>query len=163
MMPKRFGSSVNENSVSFVRNGTSFRPGIGGAAARAPVAMTALTNRRICPATSIVSGPVNRPAPRNTSTPSSVNLLAESCGLMAALRLTRDKSTGAPFPDDVDIGMVCRNHCFREGVIMRAVGDRMIVAPPLVITRAQIDEMVSLILRCLDLTLADARRQGWLA
>jgi putrescine aminotransferase len=45
---------------------------------------------------------------------------------------------------------------------MRAVGDRMIVAPPLVITREQIDEMVALIERCLDLTLADVRRNGWL-
>jgi putrescine aminotransferase len=59
--------------------------------------------------------------------------------------------------------MVCRGHCFREGLIMRAVGDRMIVAPPLVITRAQIDEMMALVHRCLDLTLADAQRAGWLA
>jgi putrescine aminotransferase len=45
---------------------------------------------------------------------------------------------------------------------MRAVGDRMIIAPPLVITREQIDEMMVLIRRCLDLTLADAhRRAGW--
>ena len=44
---------------------------------------------------------------------------------------------------------------------MRAVGDRMIVAPPLVITRGQIDEMMALIRRCLDLTLADVSRQGW--
>ena len=45
---------------------------------------------------------------------------------------------------------------------MRAVGNRMIVAPPLVITRAQIDEMLALMRRCLDLTLADATRRGWL-
>ena len=51
--------------------------------------------------------------------------------------------------------MVCRGHCFGNGLIMRAVGDRMIIAPPLVITRAQIDEMMALIRRCLDLTLAD--------
>jgi putrescine aminotransferase len=38
----------------------------------------------------------------------------------------------------------------------------MIVAPPLVITRAQVDEMMELIVRCLDLTLADCRRNGWL-
>jgi putrescine aminotransferase len=44
---------------------------------------------------------------------------------------------------------------------MRAVGDRMIIAPPLVITRAQIDEMVARIRRCLDLTLADARGASW--
>ncbi|MBX3636418.1 MAG: aspartate aminotransferase family protein [Rubrivivax sp.] len=87
---------------------------------------------------------------------------AETCGLMGALRLVRDPASGAPFPAEVEIGMVCRGHCFREGLIMRAVGDRMIVAPPLVITRAQIDEMVALIRRCLDLTLADARQAGWL-
>jgi putrescine aminotransferase len=87
----------------------------------------------------------------------------QSCGLMAALLLQKDKTLGTPFDDTVDIGMVCRGHCFREGLIMRAVGDRMIIAPPLVITRAQIDEMMALIRRCLDLTLEDARRHGWLA
>ena len=87
---------------------------------------------------------------------------AETCGLMGALLLVRDKARGLPFAESVEIGMVCRGHCFREGLIMRAVGDRMIVAPPLVITREQIDQMMALIHRCLDLTLADAQRQGWM-
>jgi len=87
---------------------------------------------------------------------------AETCGLMAALLLVKDKARGTPFADDVEIGMACRAHCFAQGVIMRAVGDRMIIAPPLVITREQVDEMVALIRRCLDLTLADAQRHGWL-
>jgi putrescine---pyruvate transaminase len=39
--------------------------------------------------------------------------------------------------------MICRNHCFSSGLIMRAVGDRMIIAPPLVITKVQIDEMMA--------------------
>jgi putrescine aminotransferase len=86
---------------------------------------------------------------------------AETCGLMGALLLVKDKATGEAFPDEVEIGMVCRAHCFRQGLIMRAVGDRMIIAPPLVITRAQIDEMLGLIRSCLDLTLADARAAGW--
>ena len=91
---------------------------------------------------------------------------AETCGLMGALLLVKHKAENPQdskaFAESVDIGMVCRGHCFREGVIMRAVGDRMIIAPPLVITRAQVDEMVALIRRCLDLTLADAQREGWL-
>ncbi len=90
---------------------------------------------------------------------------AQSAGLMAALLLVRKKNAktgrGTPFPPERDIGMVCRGHCFRDGLIMRAVGDRMIIAPPLVITRAQIDEMVALIRRCLDLTLADVQKNGW--
>jgi putrescine aminotransferase len=87
---------------------------------------------------------------------------AETCGLMGALLLVKDKAGLKPFAPEVSIGMVCRGHSFREGLIMRAVGNRMIIAPPLVITRAQIDEMLDLIRRCLDLTLADAQREGWL-
>ena len=90
---------------------------------------------------------------------------AETCGLMGALLLVNAKSRdgrGRAFDTALEVGMICRGHCFREGVIMRAVGDRMIIAPPLVITRAQIDEMAALVTRCLDLTLADARREGWL-
>jgi putrescine aminotransferase len=45
---------------------------------------------------------------------------------------------------------------------MRAVGNRMIIAPPLVTTRVQIDALMALIRRCLDLTLDDARRESWL-
>jgi len=86
----------------------------------------------------------------------------QTCGLMGAVQLVKDKATGTLFDDKLEVGMVCRGHCFGNGLIMRAVGDRMIVAPPLVITRAQIDEMMSLIRRCLDLTLADARKNRWL-
>ena len=88
---------------------------------------------------------------------------AETCGLMGALLLVKDKAQGTSFDANLEVGMLCRGHCFREGLVMRAVGDRMIIAPPLVITRAQVDEMVGLIRRCLDLTLADVRRNGWLA
>ncbi|MBK9362436.1 MAG: aspartate aminotransferase family protein [Rubrivivax sp.] len=91
---------------------------------------------------------------------------AETCGLMGALQLVNGKSRdglGTDFDPALEVGMLCRGHCFREGVIMRAVGDRMIIAPPLVITRAQIDEMVALIRRCLDLTLADLQARGWLS
>ncbi len=89
----------------------------------------------------------------------------QTCGLMGAVQLVKDKAgtgtSAVPFPSDLEVGMVCRGHCFANGLIMRAVGDRMIVAPPLVITRAQIDEMMALIRRCLDLTLADASSRGW--
>ena len=86
----------------------------------------------------------------------------DSCGMMAALLLVKDKTLGTPFAPELEMGMVCRSHCFREGLIMRAVGDRMIIAPPLVMTREQIDQMMTLIHRCLDLTLTDARAQSWL-
>ncbi len=82
---------------------------------------------------------------------------AETCGLMGAVLLVMDKHAGTPFAAELGVGMLCRGHCFGNGLIMRAVGDRMIIAPPLVITRAQIDDMMALIHRCLDLTWADVR------
>jgi putrescine aminotransferase len=85
---------------------------------------------------------------------------AQTCGLMAALQLVKSKAPLAKFDASVEVGMICRAHCFAQGLIMRAVGDRMIIAPPLVITRAQIDEMVGLIEKCLDLTLAELRHRS---
>ena len=86
---------------------------------------------------------------------------AQTCGLMGALQLVKSKATGQAFDAKLEVGMLCRGHCFGNNLIMRAVGDRMIIAPPLVVTRAQIDEMVALIRRCLDLTLADVKARGW--
>jgi putrescine aminotransferase len=80
---------------------------------------------------------------------------------MGALQLVKDKATNATFDSSLEVGMVCRTHCFGNGLIMRAVGDRMIIAPPLVMTHAQVDEMVALIRKCLDLTLADLKQRGW--
>jgi putrescine aminotransferase len=88
---------------------------------------------------------------------------AETCGFTAGLVLVRNKATRERFAADLSVGMVCRRHCFQNGLIMRAVGDRMIIAPPLVMTHAQIDEMLALITRCLDLTYAEVKKNGWLA
>ena len=87
--------------------------------------------------------------------------VAETCGLMAGLVLVKDKANKTPFPAELEVGMRCRAHCFANGLIMRAVGDRMIIAPPLTITHAQIDELIGLIHRVLDLTLAEAQAAGW--
>jgi putrescine aminotransferase len=85
--------------------------------------------------------------------------IAETCGFTAGLNLVKKKGATVhdcvPFDSDLEVGMICRGHMFGNGMIMRAVGDRMIIAPPLVTTVAQIDEMVGLIRQCLDATLAD--------
>ncbi len=77
-----------------------------------------------------------------------------SIGLMGAVELVADKATGERFHKDLGVGMKCRNFCFDNGLVMRAVGDSMIVAPPLVITPAQIDELAEKARHCLDLTAA---------
>ncbi len=84
----------------------------------------------------------------------------QTCGLMGAVQMVKDKANATSFASDLGVGMICRGHCFANGLVMRAVGDRMIIAPPLVITRAQIDELVGLARKCLDLTLADVKARG---
>ena len=89
--------------------------------------------------------------------------IAETCGFTAGLVLVKNKERRERFAEELSVGMICRGHCFRNGLIMRAVGDRMIIAPPLTMTHDQIDEMVTLILRCLDLTYHEFKEKGWLA
>ncbi len=79
---------------------------------------------------------------------------ARTIGLMGALELVADKNSLERFHKDLGVGSHCRNFCFENGLVMRAVGDSMIIAPPLVITRAQVDELVEKAWRCLDLTAA---------
>jgi putrescine aminotransferase len=45
---------------------------------------------------------------------------------------------------------------------MRATRDTMIIAPPLVITPLQIDELMEKARRTLDMTLAGLKQDGWL-
>jgi putrescine---pyruvate transaminase len=85
---------------------------------------------------------------------------AETCGLVAGFVLMKDKVNHVLFDEDSAVGMICRGHCFANGLIMRAVGDRMIIAPPLVTTTSQIDEMMALIYKCLDATLNDLEAQS---
>jgi putrescine aminotransferase len=86
--------------------------------------------------------------------------IAETCGLTAGLVLVKNKQDKTLFAEELGVGMMCRRHCFQNGLIMRAVGDRMIIAPPLTMTHAEIDEMMRLIRLALDLTHQELSQKG---
>ncbi|WP_426117124.1 aspartate aminotransferase family protein [Massilia sp. PWRC2] len=92
---------------------------------------------------------------------------ADSFGFVAGLNLVQSKGASVHahtlFDGDLGVGMLCRTHMFDAGVIMRAVGERMIIAPPLVMTRADIDEMIRRITLALDATLAELQTKGLMA
>ena len=73
-------------------------------------------------------------------------------GMLGAIELVQDKATRKRY-EGKGVGMICRQFCFDNGLIMRAVGDTMIISPPLVITKDEIDELVTKARKCLDLTL----------
>lgn len=87
---------------------------------------------------------------------------ARCLGLLAAIELVPDKSSRRFFEPRGEVGIHMRDACTRNGLVMRATRDTLFVAPPLVITRAEIDELLSKVVRSLDETSAWARAEGWL-
>ena len=72
-------------------------------------------------------------------------------GMMGSLALTPDKTTRAKFAADVGtVGFMVRERCFANNLIMRHVGDRMVISPPLVITKAEIDMLIARARKALD-------------
>jgi len=77
---------------------------------------------------------------------------ARSIGMMAAIEIVSDKETRQRFDKNLKAGTRCRDFCFSNGLVMRAVGDTMIVSPPLIMEHSHIDELIEKAWRCLDLT-----------
>ena len=85
---------------------------------------------------------------------------ARGVGLIGALELVAHKASRTFFRDRGRAGTICRDHCFANGLVMRAVRDTMIISPPLVLTHAQADELVEKAWKCLDLTARDLGIRG---
>ena len=82
---------------------------------------------------------------------------ARCVGLLGALELLNNSQS----KEDVGkVGTRCKHLCMENGLVMRAVGDAMIVSPPLVISKAEIDELITLAAKGLDLTAAEFAKAG---
>ncbi|RBB94159.1 aspartate aminotransferase family protein, partial [Pseudomonas sp. MWU12-2115] len=64
-------------------------------------------------------------------------------GLIQAFTLVKNKVTRELFSDFGEVGTLCRDIFFRNNLLMRACGDHIESAPPLVISRSEVDEMPS--------------------
>ena len=79
-------------------------------------------------------------------------------GLLAAVELVRDKRERKFFADPGTIGTHCRNYCFNDGLICRAIRDTMVLAPPLIIRENEIDEIVAKLKSAIDRTAKDCAK-----
>jgi adenosylmethionine-8-amino-7-oxononanoate aminotransferase len=73
-------------------------------------------------------------------------------GFLAALQFAQDKATRTLFDNEADVTWRCRTLGFEEGVIVRSTAGRIIMAPTLVMTRPQLDELVDKTRRAVDRT-----------
>jgi putrescine aminotransferase len=86
---------------------------------------------------------------------------AKLVGLMGSIALTPNKATRAKFASEAGtVGYRTRERCFANNLIMRHVGDRMIIAPPLVITPAEIDILIERAKKSLDESYASLKADG---
>ena len=79
-------------------------------------------------------------------------------GFLGAMELVADKASGKQFEPGAGVGGICRDLSAQAGLVMRAVGDTMIISPPLIMTHEQIDELVTLAHQALDQTLAAIKK-----
>lgn len=77
---------------------------------------------------------------------------ARSAGMMGGLEIVKDKSKREPFPEDAKIGAFCSAEAMKRGLALRANGDTMCLAPPLIITEEQLDEVFEITREALDAT-----------
>ena len=86
---------------------------------------------------------------------------ANIVGMMGSIVLTPHKESRAAFKSDVGtVGYICRERCFANNLVMRHVGDRMIISPPLVITEGEIDTLIERAVKSLDECHATLKRDG---
>ena len=73
-------------------------------------------------------------------------------GLLGGIEMVADKASRRPFDDPGKAGLICREACFANNVISRSVGDSMVLSPPLVIAKDEIDELMKRMRKSLDQT-----------
>jgi 4-aminobutyrate--pyruvate transaminase len=82
-------------------------------------------------------------------------------GLVAAMELVVDKATHRNFDPGAKVGPRLAKLAEGEGVITRAmVNDSMGFSPPLIITEAEVDEMIARVGRALDTLTVQLRRES---
>jgi putrescine aminotransferase len=73
-------------------------------------------------------------------------------GMFAAVELVRDKHSRERLADDSAAAVFCRNQANENGLMVRQTGDAMIMAPPLVCSREEIDILAEKLGQALDAT-----------
>src|SRR6201994_3921120 len=85
---------------------------------------------------------------------------ARGVGLIGAVHIVADKASRAALPPAEGIGPKIQQSAFDRGVLLRAAPDAVYVCPPLVITTAEIDELMAALTGALDAGYAEAARRG---
>ncbi len=79
------------------------------------------------------------------------------CGLIAGIELVRDKATKEPYPWSEKRGIQVCDYARKEGVLLRPLGNVIVIMPPLAITLPQLDRIAAAVERGIDAATQHAR------
>eukprot|EP01037_Dinobryon_pediforme_P012971 gene12971-13073_t len=79
---------------------------------------------------------------------------ARSLGLIGAVEIVAEKGTNRRHGKGGQAGPIVRDACIARGLMVRAIRDSIVMSPPLVITHAEIDQIVDTISAALDASAA---------
>ncbi len=81
-------------------------------------------------------------------------------GLMACVECVADRDSNNPLALDLEVGKRIDAHCQQLGLLVRPLIHMCVMSPPLTVTRAQIDDLVSILRRGITLTQDELVREG---
>ncbi|HEX2885515.1 aspartate aminotransferase family protein [Vineibacter terrae] len=85
---------------------------------------------------------------------------AMGVGMVGAVELVGDKKTKAVIEPVTSAGATVAKHALERGLIVRNMGDRIAICPPLIIQPAEIDELFSRLRAALDAGAEELRAAG---
>lgn len=84
-----------------------------------------------------------------------------SIGLLGAVEVVSKKGTNERFGGkEGTAGPIIRDFCIENGLMVRGIRDTIVMSPPLIISRAEIDELVDIIRRSLDQAMPALKELG---
>jgi 4-aminobutyrate--pyruvate transaminase len=75
---------------------------------------------------------------------------ARGVGLMGALDIVGDKATKQPYPPELEVSERIAIQAMKNGLIVRPIGTAVVLAPPFIAQKADIEELFSILKRTLD-------------
>jgi adenosylmethionine-8-amino-7-oxononanoate aminotransferase len=79
---------------------------------------------------------------------------------MLCVEFVRNTKTKELLPPDVNIGGMVARHCQERGLLIRPIGHLNVMSPPLIMTKAEVDELIAVLRESIRVSMDELKRGG---
>jgi len=96
---------------------------------------------------------------------SDLKIFGEARGshLMLGLEFVADNQSKAPLPAEAKVANRIFDHCGKLGLIIRPIGNTIVMSPPLIIDKEQVDTITELLRESINNTIRDLVTDGYIS